>query len=253
RTKIDYLDRQLLQADQRRTTLEAERAAANVDDLGQALQALESQQSGAQGDVETLQRTLEERRASAESLLERERAAHTSLSAKRSELETLRGRLASLEALQHAALGETGTAANEWLQRAGRGNPRRLGETLQVGAGWERAVETVLDGWLEAALIDDPLDPLDALGSLESADLTLMASSDGDVDAPHGTLAAHTRGPAAARRLLARVRAAASLDEARGIAARLDEGETVVTPGGEWLGRGFARVLRGAGSQVGVI
>jgi len=253
RTRIDYLDRQLLQADQRRTTLEAERAAANIDDLGQALQTIEAQQTGAQGDVETLQRTLEERRASAESLLERERAAHTSLSAKRSELETVRGRLASLEALQHAALGETGAAAKEWLQSAGLGHPRRLGETLQVDAGWERAVETVLDGWLEAALIDDPYQAANGLASLESADLTLMASSDADVDAPHGTLAAFTRGPAAARRLLARVRTASSLDEARGIAARLGDGETVVTASGEWLGRGFARVLRGAGSQVGVI
>jgi chromosome segregation protein len=253
RTRIDYLDRQLLQADQRRTTLEAERAAANVEDLGQALQALEAQHAGAQGDIETLQRALEERRAAAESLLERERAAHASLSAKRGELEAVRGRLASLEALQHAALGETGSAANEWLQRAGFGNPRRLGETLHVEAGWERAVETVLDGWLEAALIDDAHQAANALADLESADLTLMAASNDNVDAPEGTLAAFTRGPAAARRLLARVRAAGSLAEARGIAARLGDGETVVTQGGEWLGRGFARVLRGAGSQVGVI
>ena len=111
----------------------------------------------------------------------------------------------------------------------------------------------MLDGWLEAALIDDPYQAANGLASLDSADLTLMASSDADVDAPHGTLAAFTHGPAAARRLLARVRTASSLDEARGIATRLGDGETVVTPSGEWLGRGFARVLRGAGSQVGVI
>ena len=48
RTHIEYLDRRLLQADQRRTALEAERAAANLDELAQALQALETQHASAQ-------------------------------------------------------------------------------------------------------------------------------------------------------------------------------------------------------------
>jgi len=253
RTRIDYLDRQLLQGDQRRSALEAERAAASLDDLSQALEALAAQQAEAQAEVDTLTRTLEERRAAAENLLARERELHAALSARRGELEALRGRLASLEALQHAALGETGAAANEWLQRAGLGNPRRLGEVLQVDPGWERAVETVLDGWLEAALVDDPRQAASGLAALDNADLTLMdPASGGEIEAP-GTLAAVTRGPAAARRMLARVRTAPSLDEAHELAARLDPGDSVVTPAGEWLGVGFARVTRGADSQVGVI
>jgi chromosome segregation protein len=253
RTRIDYLDRQLLHGDQRRTTLETERSAANLDDLGQALQALEAEHTGTQQQVETLTRGLEERRASAEALLERERALHGALSAKRGELEAARGRLASLEALQHAALGEKGAAANEWLQRAGISHPRRLGETLQVDAGWERAVETVLDGWLEAVLVDDPQHAAAGLASLESADLTLMASGD-DTDAgAQDTLAAVTHGPATARRMLARVRTARSLDEARDVAKRLGHDDSVITPAGEWLGPGFARIQRSSGSQVGVI
>ncbi|HKE46959.1 MAG TPA: chromosome segregation protein SMC [Rhodanobacteraceae bacterium] len=253
RTKIDYLDRQLLQGDQRRGVLEAERSAANLDDLSKALEALNAQHVAAQADVETSTRALDERRASAETLLERERAVHATLSAKRGELEAARGRLGSLEALQHAALGETGAAVSEWLQRAGLGNPRRLGETLQVDGGWERAVETVLDGWLEAALVDDPRQAASGLASLEGVDLTLMDGSDAGGGGAAGTLAAVTNGPAAARRMLSRVRTARSLDEAREVAARIGEGESVVTPAGEWLGAGFARVSRGAGSQVGVI
>ena len=63
RTRIDYLDRQLLQGDQRRTALETERTASNLDDLGDALKALETQHSSAQSEVETLTRALDERRA----------------------------------------------------------------------------------------------------------------------------------------------------------------------------------------------
>jgi chromosome segregation protein len=253
RTRIDYLDRQLLQADQRRGGLESERDAANLDDLARALEALEREHAGAQTQIDMHTATLGERRAAAESLLERERSLHAALSARRGELEGLRGRIASLEALQHEALGETGAAANEWLQKAGFDHPRRLGEALQVDAGWERAVETVLDGWLEAVLIDDPHAAASGLDSLESSDLTLMTSSEELVNMPNGSLAEFTRGPAAARRLLARVFTATSLDAARKFADRLGEGETVITPSGEWLGRGFTRVLRGTGSQVGVI
>jgi len=253
RTRLDYLDRQLLQADQRRAALDTERGTANLDELGQALASLDEQHVGLRGQVDALTQGLEERRSSAEGLLERERAVHTALSAKRGELESVRGRLASLEALQHAALGETGAAATEWLQRTGLGNPRRLGEALQVDAGWERAVETVLDGWLEAALIDDPQNAAAELASLREADLTLMASTADTAAAAQGTLAAFVEGPAVARQLLARVRTASSLDEARSLAIRLTAGESVVTPAGEWLGAGFARVQRGAGSQVGVI
>jgi chromosome segregation protein len=253
RTRLDYLDRQQLQADQRRATLEAERNAANLDELGQALQTLDAQHATLRDEVEALTRSLEERRAAAERLLESERALHTALSSKRGELEKTRGRLASLEALQHDALGETGAAAKEWLQRAGLGNPRRLGEMLQVDAGWERAVETVLDGWLEAALVDDASNAAAQLVSLRDADLTLMNAATVAGPATAGTLAAVTEGPAVARQILSRVRIARSLDEARDIVKSLGAGESVVTAEGEWLGAGFARVQRGTGSQVGVI
>jgi chromosome segregation protein len=53
--------------------------------------------------------------------------------------------------------------------------------------------------------------------------------------------------------MLARVRTAGSVDEARALAKRLQAGDSVVTQAGEWLGPGFARILRGSGSQVGVI
>ncbi len=121
RTHIEYLDRRLLEADQRRATLEAERAAANLDELGKALQSLETQHANAQAEVETVSRSLDERRTAAETLLERERAQHTALSAKRGELETVRGRLASLEALQHAALGETRRCRSRMAAKRGLG------------------------------------------------------------------------------------------------------------------------------------
>ena len=251
RTRLDYLDKQTLAADQRRNALETERAAANLDELAQALDKLDEEHAMLREHVEHHTAALEERRRAAEAALEAERASQAALSARRSELESLRGRLGSLEALQHAALGEGGKA-REWLDSLGLGQARRLGEMLQVDAGWERAVETVLDGWLDAVLLDAPHAHAGDFASLQAADVVLMA--DGEAfDAPAGSLAAHVRGPAAARALLARVRTGESLDAARAMAANLAPGESIVTRDGEWLGYGFARVQRGAGAQVGVL
>ncbi|GAA0706813.1 chromosome segregation protein SMC [Dokdonella soli] len=253
RTRLDYLDKQCLQADQRRTTLEAERSAANIDELGQALQALDNEHGGLREQVEAHTAALDERRHMAEAALEQERATHTALSGRRGDLENLRGRLGSLETLQHAALGETGGAAQAWLQNLGLSESRRLGGTLQVDAGWERAVETVLDGWLEAVLVDDLSTLAGDLGSLDGADLVLMGERSAYIDAPADSLAARVQGPVAARALLARVRTSESIAVARTAANSLAPGESLVTPDGEWFGHGFVRVRRGNGAQVGVI
>ncbi|NCT66132.1 MAG: chromosome segregation protein SMC [Rhodanobacteraceae bacterium] len=253
RTRLDYLDKQCLQADQRRSALEAERGAANVDELALALEALDNEHDGLREQVELHTAALDERRHAAEAALELERATQAALSRKRGDLEGLRGRLGSLEALQHAALGEADGAVQAWLQRFGLRSARRLGEALQVEPGWERAVETVLDGWLEAVLVDEPERLAGELGTLGDADLVLMAADGQGADIPADSLAARTQGPAPARALLARVRACDSLAAARAQTAALAPGESLVTPQGEWLGRGFVRVQRGAGAQVGVL
>jgi chromosome segregation protein len=252
RTRLDYLDRQCLAADQRRAALESERSAANLDELGRALAALDEEHAALRAQVEAHTGALDQRRQAAEAALEAERATHSALSRSRGDLENLRGRLGSLEALQHAALGDSGGAVKDWLARLGIDAPRRLGEILDVDAGWERAVETVLDGWLEAVLVDQPAALASELAALGDTDLALIAAADGG-DAPDGTLAAHARGPAVARALLARVRACASVAEAKAQVASLGAGESAITPEGEWLGTGFARVRRGTGAQVGVL
>ncbi|MEO7432461.1 MAG: chromosome segregation protein SMC [Dokdonella sp.] len=251
RTRLDYLDKQCLASDQRRDALESERAAANLDELGAALAALDVEHGTLREHVETHTDVLDERRSAAESALEHERATHSALSHARGTLETMRGRLGSLETLQHAALGDAGGAVQAWLDNLGLGDSKRLGEILQVDAGWERAVETVLEGWLESVLVDDAPALTGEIGTLTGTDIALMSADASPAHVPADSLAAHVQGPAAARALLARVKVVASLDVARTITQAA--GESVVTPDGEWIGAGFVRVQRGAGAQVGVI
>ena len=253
RTRLDYLDRQCLEADRRRETLLAEKSAADLEELARALGRLEDDQAGLREQMELLGEALDERRQTLEQLIESERMLQGLLSGKRGELEQSRGRLSSLEALQHAALNESAGAARDWLQRFGLGNARRLGELLEVDSGWETAVETVLQGWLDAVVTDNPARLVGDLAPLRDVDMTLLAQTGDAPQVSAGTLAAHVRGPAAALAVLARVHTATSIDAAHAVLAQLPPQDSVITQQGEWLSAGFARIARAQGAQVGVL
>jgi chromosome segregation protein len=252
RTRLDYLDRQSLEISRRLEQLEAERLQADVAKIGEAAGLLDVEQGTQRELVETLTGSLDERMRSLEQLTEQRNAAQAELSRCRQAMEAAKGRLASLEALQHAALGQEKGEAKEWIDRLGFSSHQRLGEVLQVADGWERAVETVLSGLLDGVLVDAPHEFVAEMATVRAANLSLLADAGGDPGAA-GTLAAQVRGPASALAVLARVRTAESLGQARELSRRLGPGESVITPDGEWLGADWARIARGNAAQQGVI
>jgi len=252
RTRLAYLDKQALENARRLEALREEKRATNAVTLAEQARAVEAEHDAHRQKVETHTRLLDEKRRAHEQLLESERAGGVALNEARTELQRLRGRLASLEALQHAALGQEKSTAGEWLARLGLDKARRLGEVLDVVDGWESAVETVLSGLLEGVLTDDPHAFAKDLSTLREADVALVAAAAGS-PAPAGTLGSKVRGPAAVTGILAQVRVAESLDEAQRLAATLAPHESVITRAGEWIGPGFARVLRRGGAQAGVL
>jgi len=251
RTRLDYLDRQSLESGRRYEALRAEKQAADFDALNRSVEQLGTEHETHRAQVESMTAQLAERKTALDQVIEAERTLSGQLNEARTELQRLRGRLASLEALQHAALGQEKSAAGEWLAAAGLDKAPRVGAVLEVDNGWDNAVETVLAGLLEGVLVDAPLQHCDGLAQLRAADLALIADADGGA-AMAGTLAAQVRGPAAIKGILAQVYTAQSLDEARGTAARLTSHESVITLAGEWFGPGYARVRRG-GAQAGMI
>ena len=251
RTRLDYLDRQVLDVARRREALQAEQRASDADALATAAKELAAEHERQRETVESLGQALDERKQAGEGLLERERAVQGELNQARQSLQQAAGRLSSLEALQHAALGQDEGAASAWLQALGLDQARRLGASLEVDAGWETAVETVLAGMLDAVLVDDPLGLADELSALSDADVTLVAQ--GDANAVAGTLAEHARGPAAALALLAQVRTADHAEAARNRVGSLASNESIITREGLWLSPQWARVRRAGDNQLGVL
>lgn len=252
RTKLNYLDRQGVDLSRRREALETERKATDVDALDAAAEQLRGEHETQRERVETLGGLLDTHKSAHEKLLEDERQVQSTLNEARQQLQSAGGRQASLEALQHAALGQEESAASGWLKNFGLDHARRLGEALQVDTGWESAVETVLAGLLDGVLVDDPLTLAGDFGELGEADLALLTAGEGAQGA-QGTLAARVRGPAAAMALLSNVHTADSVDEARQRVAGLEPAQSIITATGEWLAPHWARVRRAQGNQVGVL
>ena len=253
RTKIEYLEKQSLDAGRRREVLGNERGGLDTGALLSSLSAMTEDHDQKKAGLDQLATDLESRKANLTALQEQQRQHQNELSEARKQLQVARGRLASLEALQHAALGQEKNVALDWLKSQGIDGNKRLGEALEVESGWETAVETVLGSLIEAVTVDAPTEWLDALSSLGQGRVSLVSSAAGNVDAPANSLAAKVQGPAAVHRLLARITVADDAASARAIADQLADGDAVITRQGEWLGAGWLRVVRSGEAQQGAL
>ena len=132
-------------------------------------------------------------------LREQEKKISLHLDQLREQLQNDRGRLASLEALQEAALGTSSEQINRWLESQALAEKRRLAQDLVVETGWERAVETVLGPYLQAVTIQNMDKVAVTLPELTEGGLSLL-------EARLRTAGARRRGHAARARQSARTR-----------------------------------------------
>jgi chromosome segregation protein len=256
--RIEQLEsqRHRLQAQADRLSLELDALSSQHADA--PIDGLTDREAAARAVADTLARDLEAALAQVQQLRHAQRSVDEELEASRQQRERARAELMSLEALQQAALREKNARAGAWLSAlSDAASQPRLAQTLEVAAGWERAVETVLGDYLEAVGVA-ALEQLEAsLPGLDGGSVTFFERAPGgepDMAAgPAGTLAAQVRGPQAVRSLLEPVRTAPSLAVALRQRAQLAAGESLITGAGEWVGRDWLRVNRGGDVHAGVL
>ena len=269
RARIEQLENQLRRArgQLERLALEGESLAAQQSVA--ALPELTEQESQARLASEAL---AEDLRLALERV-QRERTeqleAEHRLEAARGEREAARAERTSLEAVQKAALSASAGQGTEWLADSGLSGHARVAERLEVESGWELAVETALGDYLEAVCIerlDELVGPLERLAKGSIALVEAIGAAPGAViaaaapdsaalaaaNAPR-SLAGRVSGPEAVLAQLAGVLTVESLAEALERRRSLGPGQSLITRGGEWLGRDWLRVSRGVDQHLGVI
>ncbi len=256
RARIEQLDGQLARLAERRQRLQDEQARLAEEAGHPDLVAMEAQLGEAREREADTQARDEAVRDEIVTLRDQDRQLAAQLDQERSTLQTLRGTLASLEALQEAALGRRGGKVADWLEGQGLAERPRLAERLTVEAGWERAIETVLGSYLEAVCVDGLDEIATALDSLTHGAVSFLESSadSGSARAADGqSLASRAQGPTGVLALLGGVFAVEDLAAALVRRRELGPAESVITRDGIWIGPKWLRVNRADDPRAGVL
>ena len=247
--RLQQLEAGLERLADRQRKLGEERDQLGADPQDAAMLELTEQVAGSELLIEELQLAEQQVIEQLEAVRERLQQGGQSEQQAQGELQRLGGRLASLEALQQAAL-EPGGGTADWLREQGLEERPRLAEGLRVEPGWELAVETVLGADLQAVLVDD-FAGFD-FAALEQGDLRLLVTA-GEGTGIQGSLLDKVQGKADLSPWLGPVHAVETLEQALAQRAGLGDGQSLVSRDGYWVGRHFLRVSRASDAQGGVL
>jgi len=248
RSRADQLERSVAQARQRLDKLDTESQGLEVEPLAEAIEELVEQELIGADEEESLEGSLAGTGERQNAVRDQLKQLGVRLDQAKGRRGALSGRLASLDALQQAALEPEGESGDAWLREQRLSDAPRFASRIAVADGWEQAIEVVLAGRLEAICVPDG-ERLDACARAEpAAGLTLLEPGDG-AQAPEGPdggipLARHVSGHGALADLLAGVFAVEDLDAALALRPWLAHGQSVVTRDGRQLGRHWLRATR---------
>ncbi|MEA2094741.1 MAG: chromosome segregation protein SMC [Pseudomonadota bacterium] len=257
RTRIDHLERHMQQLDDRLQRVDQERQGLENTTLDEELEQL----IGAATEQEELATAKQALLVAASQRIADVRSGIEQREREAAELQNshhdLRGRLSSLETLQQAALGQRSENVSGWLVSQGLSEAPRLAQELQVESGWEHAVETVLGFYLEAVCVDGFDNAEHMLASLDQGAVALFDIRATGAGESSGTqlspLTDRIQSQWAVGTLLDGVYTADSLAAALASKDLLTAHESIVTPDGIWLGKGWLRVARDADEKAGVL
>ncbi|THB66376.1 MAG: chromosome segregation protein SMC [Gammaproteobacteria bacterium] len=258
RSKIDQIEKQINQHKQRLERLHTEKQNITDEPLLEEIEILTEEEFVLKEKQYELQHELEGAIQSIDSRRSGNRDLSTELSELKGALQQKSGRLSSLEALQQAAFGKDNKKIKEWLQKNNLDDVERLGQSLSVTRGWEKAVETVLGSNIESLCIDNLEDIIPALESLDKGAVTAFSKQHrpqlSEQTATVATrLSEYINSEWGLDDIVGGVYAVEDITHAIELRAKLAATESIVTRDGIWLGYGWIRVSRSNDSNSGVI
>lgn len=255
-SRIQHLEQVQQRLLQRIEKLKEEKANLQIDGIDEEIGQLTEQ-------LAELDLVADEKRSRVETIteqLDQRRNDNTRISNEldqvRSQLQTMRGRHASLDALQQAALGEKNKAVTQWLAAQNLTNQPRLAESVSVQEGWDKALETVLGNTLQAVCVKGLDAVTSVIGNLTQGELVLFDTTAKSAvsDAKKAALlSSKVKAEWDAAGLLSGIYIADDLPAALQLRGQLAAHESVITKDGIWLGAHWLRVARDSDASSGVI
>ena len=242
KARMEQIESQLNHITQRLNRLQKEQSLFDTSHHELELATLEQSAENSEEEAELLRESLEQTQENQQQQQQKNRELVSQIDTQRSQLQSLKGRLSSLEALQQAGLGKgkQSKPLQQWFTQHGLDNKPRLAENISVESGWETAIETVLGKQLEAIQLDDFSSLDEALAQRPNGAFTLYANQLAEkADATRLSpqhLASKVQQPSSLQSLLANVFYADNLEHALQQQAGLKTGESIITRDGSWVG-----------------
>jgi chromosome segregation protein len=276
-TRLQHLTQKKQGIEQRIARAQEQQQNSTLSALPEEIAQWDQQSSQLKGQLEGLHASLAELNEEIQTQRQNNQHAQSARDNAQQELHHLLSRQSSLQALQQAALGKTETGVTEWLTEQGWVDKPRLLENIRVEIGWEYAVETVLEPYLEAICIESSDDIATAAERFSRGRLALFNTVGTDAlptllpEAPSSglrapsptreegkyltavTLASKVQSQLALENLLAGIFVANSITEALAIAPSLAAHESVVMPDGTWFGASWLRIRKNHDPSQGIL
>lgn len=256
RTQLQNLQQRLTQNQQRLARVENEKRPLDLQPLTEAVATLDTEIAQLTTQLTQVEAHLQAKHQAILNLRDSIQRQATALHETQTQVTQFSGRLASLEALQEAALGKDNADLAAWLHVQGLREVPRLAQTLHVDEGWETAVEMVLGSALQALCVNDLTALQGALEQPPQGQLMLFDPTKTVDDSPAGAddgLLAKVKAPGALSSLLGGIRVAETLQAAFAQRSQLQAHESIITPHGLWLGRNWLRSQQGTNERSGVL
>ena len=242
-SRIQHVEQLLRRLDERRTALASEVSSFQASPAEKAMVAVQTELAEVESARNTLDQQRQDQSNQIQALRDQEKQTADDYDRLRSQQQTLKGRQASLEALQQAAMGDE--SERQWLADKGLAEAPRLADSVKPKKGWELATETVLGSYLQAISVDDVVASIDLLDDFKKGELLLISKgAKSSNSSAKGRLLTDLVKADGVDGLLANVYAADTLAEALKLQPELSAVESVVTPEGIWLGNNWLRVAR---------
>ena len=252
--RIDFLNEEISRLQQRQKRFETDHAELMQTEHEFDLESIKSKLDTRTQAVNDCKRILDQSMDSIAASKESIEELTVQIDAKKSELQQLKTELARLQALQDAALIGEQQELQQWVSKHKLDDAPRLADQIEVEAGWERAVETVLDGYLEAICASNLDQVAKKLNGLQQGKVMFFESNHAaPTQASGSTLASKISSDLAISAELENILVADNLDQALAIKKQLNDGESVITPEGLWISTSWVRYSNEENASDGVL
>ncbi len=246
--RLEHLQEDIAGGRRRVDALKEELSRLKPAGLAGEIKTLRTRFASAESEHQDMARRHHELQSAVRELRARMRGLADGLDQLRQERQMLRGRLASAEALQQAALGLDRPGMREWLEKHGWQKSPRLTGAVEVESGWARALEAACPLPLSTLCLPDLDKAMPAMAALSEGRVTALATRRATAagvqspSVPLSTLASKVKAPWPLDDLLNGIYVAEDVAAAKPHVKALRAGECIVTRDGTRLGPGWIDV-----------